>query len=716
MTELHEALAGLRQFYHRVIIVFVMIAMTLTMPVVASRWVPPIRETFLLFGLWEGAIRVCIIAWAAVVLLAVPPYLWAYRSRCTPALGRLLQAMWSLLRGTRRQPAIPSQPVEPPLVTTTPTTESSGLPPLDLLGPPARIAIGPCPEMANQVAAALQALGIGQVAILRHLAGPVVKVVEVKPAETVKSSQVIRLADDLAAQLGAQSCLISPVVGSPGVLSISIAGQDRPPVPFRALLDSKEFQASATLPVVVGVESTGTPLIADLAAMPHLLIAGTTGSGKSFFLRQIIVSLLYRHGPADLRLILVDPKVVEMSLFKGLPHLLRPIITKPAVAMQTLSGLVDEMERRYETFATEGATNLESYNRKNSKRRLPYIVMVIDELADLMEAGDDRKAVESAIQRLAQKARAAGIHLILATQRPSVDVITGTIKANIPCRASLRLASQVDSRTILDTGGAEKLRPKGELFFRPAADLIRAQVAAVTDDIVQRVVAWWQHPHEGAPETPPIVSQIPAPDPDETTAPTDACPPRSSTKDDEDLRRVKEIALVHGVVSRRLVEQELRVASARANELVRLLDSRGWLRPASGPKPRPVIWDQMQRKIMLADLRGVRPDEIELVPQAVPHGEEEPVPPEVAPSEQDAQASVSPSATPSIDLRSEITRIHHEAQAAIADRDRSQIQGVLTRLDQLIDLALDREDPKSFHHLSSLKRWLKSASQIGDGR
>lgn len=644
-------------------------------------------------------------AWALTGALLVTLLLWRTRSWWWPLLTRMVSA----LRQRRQQQAPPPPRSEAPVPAGEPVPALAA--PLELLGPPSRIEIRPCPEAAREVKAALIALGVPGCEVVQHYEGPVVKVVEIRPPEATRATMLRRLGEDLAARLGAQSVMLAPVVGSPGVMQVQIASDDkRPVVPFRALLDSPAFHRPAALPVIIGTDPLGRPIIGDLATMPHLLIAGTTGSGKSWFERQLLLSLLYRRSPAELHLVLIDPKMVELSLFEGLPHLLGPIITQPGPALAALQGLVAEMDRRYGLFRTAGVTNLQGYNQKTPEK-LPYVVVVVDELADLMEAGD-RDELESCIQRLGQKARAAGIHLVLATQRPSVDVITGTIKANIPARVSLRVVSLHDSRTIMDVGGAERLRDHGDFYFRPASDLIRGQAAAVPDELVSRVVAWWKrHGQAAAPSARSVPSDpagaIASPSTHQHSnshfpihlascsyVAVSPAAPRT------DLDRVKELALEQGAVSRRLVAKTLGVGNTRAQELVEQLSSRGWLRPARGPHPRQVTFGATERRQMLASMRGVAPESVVLMDNLVEA--DEPLPDSHTPS----QANQTPA-----DLMLEAQRLDTAAQQAIRERDWETSSAIEQQLDRLIDLALEREDSGAFHQLAATRRWLKETAR-----
>ncbi len=318
--------------------------------------------------------------------------------------------------------------------------------------------------------------------------GPVLTTYEFKPSAGVKLSRIAALQDDLGVVLGTRELrIIAPIPGKT-VVGIEVPRPSRETISLKDVLSEKEFHDKKNrIPIALGKLTDGTPVFADLAQMPHALIAGATGSGKSVFINCLIASLLYRLGPDELRLILVDPKMLELNVFDGIPHLVTPVITDNDVAFNALQWCAQEMDRRYYLMAESGSKNIDSYNSKKRSNRLPYIVVVVDELADLMLSGGE--AVEIAITRLAQKARAAGIHLIIATQRPSTDVVTGLIKANIPSRISFKVPSGIDSRTVLDTGGAEELIGRGDcLMIQPGVPIRRLHACFVSEDELQRLV------------------------------------------------------------------------------------------------------------------------------------------------------------------------------------------------------------------------------------
>ncbi len=320
--------------------------------------------------------------------------------------------------------------------------------------------------------------------------GPVITRYELEPAPGVKLNRIVALGDDIALAMKAQSVrIVAPIPGKARV-GVEVPNSHSSMVYLKELLSCSEFQnAESKLELALGKDIAGHPVITDLGDMPHFLIAGTTGSGKTVCVNSLILSMLYRCSPADLRMVMVDPKMVELAPYNGLPHLLCPVVTDAKKASAALGWVVNEMEERYQLLAKESSRNIDAYNQKvEDKEKIPYIVVVIDEMADLMMIARDQ--IESAITRLAQLSRAVGIHLIMATQRPSVDVITGVIKANFPARVSFKVASKVDSRTVLDTNGADKLLGKGDmLFMKPGeAKLTRAQGSLVSDEEIERVV------------------------------------------------------------------------------------------------------------------------------------------------------------------------------------------------------------------------------------
>ncbi len=328
--------------------------------------------------------------------------------------------------------------------------------------------------------------------VVRTYAGPVVSTFEFKPAANVKVSKILNLQDDLAMALSAETIRIQAPIPGKDVVGIEIPNESFETIYLRELLDDKLFKnAASLLTIALGKDIVGKPFVTDLKKLPHLLIAGTTGSGKSVGINAMILSLLYKSSPDQLRLLMIDPKMLEFSIYNDIPHLLTPVITKPKQAIIALNNMVVEMERRYELMAESRTKNIENYNEKvkcEGGEHFPYIVVVIDELADLMMTSG--KDVEISIARLAQKSRACGIHLIVATQRPSVDVVTGLIKANLPSRISYRVGQKIDSKIILDQMGAESLLGRGDMLFTPpgAPALVRLHAPWATEDEIEKIV------------------------------------------------------------------------------------------------------------------------------------------------------------------------------------------------------------------------------------
>ena len=328
--------------------------------------------------------------------------------------------------------------------------------------------------------------------VVRTYAGPVVSTFEFKPAANVKVSKILNLQDDLAMALSAETIRIQAPIPGKDVVGIEIPNEVVDTIYLREILDDKIFkESSSPLTIVLGKDIVGKPFVTDLKKLPHLLIAGTTGSGKSVGINAMILSLLYKNSPDQLRLLMIDPKMLEFSTYNDIPHLLTPVITKPKQAIAALNNMVAEMERRYELMASTRTKNIENYNEKIKKEggeHFPYIVVIIDELADLMMTSG--KDVEVSIARLAQKSRACGIHLIVATQRPSVDVVTGLIKANLPSRISYRVGQKVDSKIILDQMGAESLLGRGDMLFTPpgSTGLVRLHAPWATEDEIEKIV------------------------------------------------------------------------------------------------------------------------------------------------------------------------------------------------------------------------------------
>ncbi|MCD6133943.1 MAG: DNA translocase FtsK [Candidatus Omnitrophica bacterium] len=409
--------------------------------------------------------------------------------------------------------------------------------------------------------------------------GPVITMYELEPAAGIKINKISALADDIAlAMKSAGVRVVAPIPGK-GTVGIEIPNTHMSFVYLREIVEDKIFQSHPSyLTLALGKDVAGHPLVADLKEMPHLLIAGATGSGKTVCVNSIICSLLFKARPENVRLILVDPKMVELASFRDIPHLLAPIVSDVKKASQVLFWAVEEMEKRYKMFAAAGARNIEAYNRQRTKKEavLSFIVIIIDELADLMVAARDQ--IESAILRLAQLSRAAGIHLIMATQRPSVDVVTGVIKANFPARISFKVSSRVDSRTVLDVIGAEKLLGKGDmLFIRPGLTKpIRAQGCFVNDEDINKLVRFVKSQGE------PIYSQ------EILQAQARS---RSSLGRDDLFEDAVRVVLETGQASASIIQRRLRVGYNRAARLLDLMEEAGIVGPFQGSKARKILVD-----------------------------------------------------------------------------------------------------------------------------
>lgn len=456
-------------------------------------------------------------------------------------------------------------------------------PPLSLLEDPkttsSKIRAEELKERALLLMAKLREFGIeGEVVHINP--GPVITVFEFKPAPGIKLSKILSLVDDLALGLSAKSVrIVAPIPGK-NVIGIEISNPQRELVYLKDILQSKSFQESASpLTIALGKDISGNPVCTDLRKMPHLLIAGSTGSGKSIFLHCVILSLIYKSTPDNIRFLMIDPKRIELSVYEDIPYLIHPVVLEPKLATKALRWAVHEMERRYALFEEYSVRNLESFNAQ-FEEKLPYIVVIIDELADLMVVSS--KEVETLLTRLAQMARAAGIHLLVATQRPSVDVITGLIKANFPARISFQVTSKVDSRTILDVQGAERLLGAGDMLFLPpgSSHLQRIHGPYVSEAEVKRVVEYLK-----IVEKPTYLADLSlAEDEEEEEAilsPGD--------EEDELYQEALKIAYQYGKISTSMLQRRLRIGYNRAARLVERMEREGIIGPSDGVRPRPII-------------------------------------------------------------------------------------------------------------------------------
>ena len=408
--------------------------------------------------------------------------------------------------------------------------------------------------------------------------GPTITRYEVSPEAGTKVSKIVNLSDDLALSLAARSIRIEAPVPGKSVIGIEVPNDNPQVVGLREVITSDEFKNHpSSLAVGLGKEITGKPLIADLAKMPHLLIAGATGSGKSVCVNTIITSLLYKSSPNDVKLLLIDPKVVELAHYNGIPHLLSPVVTDPKKASNALNWAVSEMNKRYKLFAENGVKDITGYNKKCAEK-MYKIVIIIDELADLMMACGNE--VEDYICRLAQMARAAGMHLIIATQRPSVDVITGIIKANIPSRIAFAVSSQTDSRTILDMGGAEKLLGKGDMLYYPlgAAKPVRIQGAFISEEESEKVIEEIKNQkQEEVKYEEEIIETI------------SKVVPVKESDEDEFLEEAIEFVVSNNQGSASMLQRKFKIGFNRAARLIDSMEERGIVGPSEGSKPRKVL-------------------------------------------------------------------------------------------------------------------------------
>ncbi len=409
--------------------------------------------------------------------------------------------------------------------------------------------------------------------------GPTITCYELSPAPGIKLSRIVSLSDNISLSLASSDIRIEAPIPGKAAVGIEVPNKSKDTVYFKDLITSKEFgDSDSDIPLVLGKDITGKVIVSSIDKMPHLLIAGATGSGKSVCINTIIMSLLYKSSPDDVKLLLIDPKVVELSVYNGIPHLLIPVVTDPKKAAFALNWAVGEMERRYKIFAQNNVRDIKSFNEKHfaDDEKLPKVVIIIDELADLMMVA--AQEIEDYIARLAQMARAAGMYLIVATQRPSVDVITGTIKANIPSRISFAVSSQVDSRTILDMAGAEKLLGQGDMLFYPSSysKPVRLQGAFISNKEVEKVVEFLQDQNvtQYDEEIIDVVQNAKQADFDDS---------------DELLQDAIRIVVNEGVASISLLQRKLKVGYSRAARMIDEMELRGIVGGFEGSKPRKVL-------------------------------------------------------------------------------------------------------------------------------
>ena len=464
-------------------------------------------------------------------------------------------------------------------------------PPVELLSKPGKKTLKGGAKALTDTATKLQKTlySFGVSAKVENVSvGPAITRYELKPAEGVRVSKIANLADDIALNLAAETIRIEAPIPGKQAVGIEVPNKEKEVVHFREIIESKEFKSNKSkLTIGLGKDVAGNVELADIAKMPHVLIAGSTGSGKSVCINTIITSIVYNAKPSEVKFVMVDPKVVELSVYNGIPHLLIPVVTDPKKAAGALAWAVQEMDDRYNKFAEKGVRDLKGYNKaiekENEFGKLPQIVIIIDELADLMMVA--KNDVEDAICRLAQKARAAGMHLVIATQRPSVDVITGLIKANVPSRIAFAVSSQVDSRTILDTIGAEKLLGKGDMLFFPAGapKPARVQGAFVSDDEVEKIVSFIKS-NGTANYSEDILESI------ENNNRTDK--EIAETQDDDTdpfLMDAIQTVVETGQASTSFIQRKFKVGYARAGRIIDQMEERGVISGYQGSKPREVL-------------------------------------------------------------------------------------------------------------------------------
>lgn len=491
-------------------------------------------------------------------------------------------------------PPEPPQKLEQEVFPFMDTAGKFRLPPLDLLNTPekssddAAIQRESLEANARRVERKLADFGV-EGEIVEILPGPVITMYEFKPAPGIKISKVAGLSDDLALALRAPSVrIVAPIPGK-AAIGIEIPNNKRDLVCLQEILSSPAYKTSPhRMTIALGKDITGLPVVTDLTKMPHLLVAGATGTGKSVSLNAMINSILFKCSPETARFLMIDPKRIELSIYQDIPHLLHPVVTQPKGATRALRWAVGEMERRYTALSEKGVRNIEAYNRKAAKEKkgdptLPYIILIIDELADLMMTSS--REVEEAITRLAQMARAAGIHLIIATQRPSVDVLTGIIKANFPARISFQVSSRVDSRTILDSIGAENLLGEGDMLFLPpgVGRLTRIHGAYISEEEVRRVTDFLRG--QSKPNYDPAIMDDVARE-EETE--------EEDIELDEKYEKAVDMVIQTGQASISMLQRKLRVGYNRAARMIEAMEKAGVVGPSDGVRPRDVYGRRSQ--------------------------------------------------------------------------------------------------------------------------
>ncbi len=440
---------------------------------------------------------------------------------------------------------------------------------------------------AKKLEETLMSFGV-EATVINVSKGPSVTRYELQPKPGVKVSRIVSLSDDIALALAARGVRIEAPIPGKAAVGIEIPNKETTPVYLREVIEDKKFQNSTSkISVALGKDISGEVIIGDLSKMPHVLIAGATGSGKSVCINSLIISILYKYQPEQVRLLMVDPKVVELNVYNGIPHLLIPVVTDPKKAAGALSWAVNEMTRRYQTFADQGVRNIEGFNELTKKKKeleaIPYIVIIVDELADLMMVSANE--VEDYIARLAQMARAAGMHLVIATQRPSVDVITGVIKANIPSRISFAVSSAIDSRTILDSGGAEKLLGKGDMLYYPVGEQKpkRIQGAFISEEEVEAIVSRIKVHKDKLSYDEEILHHI-----------EKGKDLGDISESDELLEEAIKVVVEQQQASTSFLQRKMRIGYNRAARIMDELEERGVISGRDGTKPRQVLMDESE--------------------------------------------------------------------------------------------------------------------------
>lgn len=465
------------------------------------------------------------------------------------------------------------------------------LPPVSMLKPGPQHIVGLSDEVrenARILQETLQSFNI-DAKILNASQGPSITRYELEPAAGVKVSKIVHLADDIALKLAATDIRIEAPIPGKAAVGIEVPNKKLTGVNLRDVIDTDTFRkAAGGVPVCLGKDIAGNPIVADLTKMPHLLVAGSTGSGKSVCINTFIASILFKQRPEDVKLILIDPKVVELSNYNGIPHLLTPVVTDPKKAASVLRWAVREMDDRYKHFAITHTRDISRYNELHPEDTMPFIVIIIDELADLMMMASDD--VEKSIIRLGQKARACGMHLVLATQRPSVDVLTGLIKANVPSRIAFAVSSQVDSRTILDMAGAEKLIGKGDMLFYPlgASKPLRVQGAFISDSEIDEMVEFIKA--QGGPHYDEAVQKAQSENPEDSV----------DFFEDDLMRQAIDMVLETGQASTSMLQRRFRVGYTRAARMIDMMEAMHIVGPNNGSKPREILMtaDEVQQKYL----------------------------------------------------------------------------------------------------------------------